>query len=245
MPWNHIQFVEQFRLCGNRYELENAWFKKEWWGDQRQYILAAWRLYRCAARSSLGMLLLGSAKIRKDPTLLANFGLTSAGGVNDPTELEILKEVERHRMAARTAPALHDAPAVVGPGSILNDRNWTPFLNDAYILGGVHAGLEFHFAEDDVNRYYEFLDRRALFERNQKPPDMMERWRGFFRAHPELLWSKTPWAPRILARELIGLKAFGYTPKLSADQLSFHGRTSSDEPTCSARWTDAFTAGKS
>ena len=222
MRWNSLQFVEQLTLCANRYETENEWFVKQAWGDQHHYTLTAWRLYRAATTSALGMLLLGGAKIRKAQSLLANFGVTSAGGLNDPAELKLVEELERHRAAARQAPALQDAPKVLGPGSILSDKNWTPLLNDSFILGGVHARHEFHLAEDAANGYFEFLDRRATFERDKQTPNATEKWMGFFRAHPEMLWSKNPWAPRILARELIGLKAFGYHPAFSLQQLSFY-----------------------
>jgi hypothetical protein len=221
MPWNSLQFMQQFNQCGNRYESENVWFGKQNWGDQHHYTLTAWRLYQKAATNKIPMLILGSAKIRKDPSLLSNFGVTSAGGLSDPEELKLVDALEQRRNAARTAPALKDAPKVLGSGSILNDKNWTPLLNDSFILGGVHGNREFHLAEDDAGKYFDFLAVRDKFERTPKPQDAKDKWMGFFRAHPELLWAK-PGVPRILARELIGLKTFGYRPAFFTQQLSFY-----------------------
>jgi hypothetical protein len=49
----------------------------------------------------------------------------------------------------------------------------------------------------------------------------MEKWQSYFRAHPGIIWDTTRQVPRILARELIGLKAFGYRPQFFPEQLSF------------------------
>jgi hypothetical protein len=168
------------------------------------------------------MLILGGAKIRKDPALVGNFGVSSQAGPTDPEEKALVSELERLRKTQRLAPGLADAPDVTGTGSILSDRTWTPLLNDAFILGGAHAGHEFHFAEDTVETYF-----------NSRKPDRAtpkEKWMGFFKAHPEMLWDWKLDNPRVLARELIGLKAFGYTAEFLPQQLSFRP-TSSGHPT--------------
>ena len=82
-------------------------------------------------------------------------------------ELKLVEELEKRRSAGRSAPALRDAPKVLGSGSILNDRNWTPLLNDSFILGGVHGNREFHFAEDDAGKYFDFLALRDKFDPKQ------------------------------------------------------------------------------
>ena len=220
MPWNSLRFMEELNKCGNQYEADNAWFKNDW-GEQRQYALNAWRLYQQASTNALGMLLLGSAKIRKDAVLVSNFGMTSAGGITDPEEVALVKALEAERTDQRAAPGLRDAPDVLGPGSILNDKNWTPLLNDSYILGGVHGEHEFHVAEDSANAYFELLG-------GQLTPK--ERWQSYFRTHQEAVWDTTRQVPRILARELIGLKTFGYRPQFFLEQLSFSA-TQSDGAT--------------
>ena len=211
MPWNSMQFMDAVEACGNRYETDNAWYTKEKWGDQINYMLNAWKLYYRASTSALGTLLLGGAKIREDPTLLASFGMTSGSGTDDKT-LELVKRLQAKRTGLRTAPGMSDAPKVVGPGSILSDRNWTPLLNDCYILGGTHGGLEFHLTDDTVD---------AEFARMapQLPPT--HKWLAFLKGHPEMLWDENANAPRVLSRELIGLKTFGYQPQFFLQQLSF------------------------
>ena len=80
MAWNSLQFMQHLNACGNRYEAENCWWGKKNWGDQHRYALNAWRLYRLTLKNSLGMLLLGSAKIRKDQALIAYVLPYSQGG---------------------------------------------------------------------------------------------------------------------------------------------------------------------
>jgi hypothetical protein len=139
MPWNHLEFTQELEKCGDRYEADNAWFRKDW-GEQRQYAMNAWKLYGRASTNALGMLLLGSAKIRMDPELVSNFGVTAAGGVGEGEESKIVDALEAERTSRRASPGMRDAPSVLGSGSILNDKNWSPLLNDCYILGGVHGG---------------------------------------------------------------------------------------------------------
>ena len=220
MPWNSLRFLQELGNCGNQYEADNAWFGSGW-GEQRRYALNAWRLYQHASTNALGLLLLGSAKIRKDAVLVSNFGVTSAGGISDPEEVALVNALETGRTDQRAAPGLRDAPDVLGPGSILNDRNWTPLLNDCYILGGVHGEHEFHLAEDSANAYFESLAGQLT------PKD---KWRSYFSAHPDAVWDTTRQVPRILARELIGLKTFGYRPQFFPEQLSF-STTQSDGAT--------------
>ncbi|MEP7309522.1 MAG: hypothetical protein ABJA98_28790 [Acidobacteriota bacterium] len=212
--------MQELNTCGNQYEADNAWFRNDW-GERRQYALNAWRLYQQASTNALGMLLLGSAKIRKDSVLVSNFGMTSAGGVIDPEEVALVEALETERTDQRAAPGLRDAPDVLGPGSILNDKNWTPLLNDCYILGGVHGGHEFHLAEDSANAYFESLGGQLTARDN---------WRSYFSTHQDAVWDTTRQVPRILARELIGLKTFGYRPRFFPEQLSFSA-TQSDGAT--------------
>src|SRR6187549_2724232 len=101
MAWNSLQFMQHLNACGNRYEAENCWFGKKSWGEQHRYALNAWRLYRLTLRNSLGMLLLGSAKIRKDEALIASFGLASGGGITDPEEVKIVQSIEAQRKGVR------------------------------------------------------------------------------------------------------------------------------------------------
>jgi len=225
--WNSLEFVERVTPAAGRYETENAWFKKQWWGDDNVYILNAWRIYRCAHESALPFLLLGDTKIRKDPALVMNFGLASAHGVQEKQELQLIARLTGKRQELGSLP-------VLGTGTILSDRNWTPLLNDAFILGGIHASKEFHLAEEGFNRFgmlgrQEFLKRRQAFgapaSQYLHEPDPRRRWLEYLLHHPEVLWQGG--IPRVFARELLGLKRFGYLPVFTMTELGFVCRNSS------------------
>src|SRR5262249_43344238 len=50
---------------------------------------------------------------------------------------------------------------------------------------------------------------------------LRERWRKFFFARPWMIWNVTAQIPRVFARELLGLKAFGYRPTFFECDLLF------------------------
>ncbi len=95
-------------------------------------------------------------------------------------------------------------PAVAGSGAVLATRGWSPLLNDAFILGNVHRGGEFHLTLAGADRQ-DFL--AATAGRSVK-----DGWLNFFRTHPIMLWDGERKQPRVLARELLGLMEFGYEP---------------------------------
>jgi hypothetical protein len=200
MPLNINQYYEQVAPLANRYKMENKWVT--WRGDDR-FILNAYRLYLAAAKAALGFIVLGDTKIRKDPSLVQNFGLASAGGVQEMEELKLVKRLQSER---RLLPF---SPKVVGPGSILSDRNWTPLLNDSLMMGGFHMGQDFVFAED----------RAGNVPRTNG--DAKTWWLSVFNRYADIIWNNEYRIPRVFARELLGLKTFGYTPVFSNFQLGF------------------------
>lgn len=229
--WSSLQFLNHLEPLYEQYKTDNRWVS--WWTNPQTDILNSWRLYRAAYQSSVGFLLLGDTKIRKDPALVMNFGLSSAGGVQDPPEVRLVEELQRKR---GLVPADRNAPRVVGVGSILSDKNWTPMLNDSFVLGGIHRGQQFHLAEDEAHRFMnrptsgpqtigrEALEqRRAVFGaavRFQPGAEAVYRaWKEFFRANPTQFWG--PWGPRVFAREVLGLRAFGYHPVFKEQALIF------------------------
>ena len=227
--WTLGDFVERVLRCRQRYETEHAWFA---WGDPSVYVLSAWKMYYRAGHGALGFLLLGDTKIRKDPILVMNFGLASAHGVQEAEELKLIEDVMVRRGAlAKKGLA---ATAVVGPGAILSDQNWTPLLNDSFILGGIHQQWDFHLAEEGFDQFnllgeQEFLRRRAAFgpaapqyatALARGPDYYRERWKDYLLKHPDVIWKGA--IPRVFARELIGLKTFGYVPKFTSSELGFH-----------------------
>ena len=151
------------------------------------------------------MIVLGDTKIRKDPALVQNFGLASAGGVQDKEEVAMVARLNREREALYGRSHVD----VVGTGSILSDKNWSPLLNDSLMLGGMHTGQEFVFAED-----------RANTVPTAAAGTPQEWWNTVFLTFPDILWGD--WgAPRVYARELLGLKTFEYTPVFSYHQVTY------------------------
>jgi hypothetical protein len=109
---------------------------------------------------------------------------------------------------------------VLGPGSILSTRSWSPMLNDAFIMGAAAKGHEFELALIDSEKAA--LDQ--VWSNAQTPP---QNWRSFLINNPRTIWDASGGGatsnglPRVLARELIGLLTFGYVPKFEGRQLGF------------------------
>ncbi len=229
--WTLGDFVVQVLRCKSRYEAENDWFK--WWGDPSTYIFCAWKMYRCASQSAMQFLLLGDTKIRKDPALVMNFGLASAHGVQEAEELKLIDDLTKKREGI--APRGDRAVPVLGPGAILSDRNWTPLLNDSFILGGIHRGWDFHLVEEGFSQFnilgeQEFLQRRAVFgpaapqyavALARGPEYYQQKWKHYLQGHAEVLWNEKAGCPRVFARELMGLKNFGYAARFASSELGF------------------------
>jgi hypothetical protein len=221
MQWTEHQFMAQTEGLEKRYKDENKWFYQDRdtpWDAECQH---AWILYKRANDNTLGTLLLGDAKIRSTVDLLQNFGLTSGGGLSEKKDLATAKAAQDWRKGV--TPSGQSAVDVVGPGSILNDQRWTPFLNDAFILGGVHGGQDFHWAEVEFQSSSQLDAARAMRDR----PYLWETWRKY------LLKGRNFWAGgfvRVFARELAGLKTFNYMPIFSTIEIMFKP-SASDGPT--------------
>jgi hypothetical protein len=235
------QFFRDVMDVVPQYEDDNAWFRFERggiWdkGHMIQFILMAWRCYQGVTRNALQTILLGDTKIRSDAQLVMSFGLASAGGVQEEKDREMVQKLmDERRRPAKAGPATD----VVGPGSILSTKMWSPILNDALIIAGAHGRQDFLFALNEDERQdwglhigaAEFDKRRAVFGEAVKRPGappasppapgakLKERWASFFRRNPRIFWDRGN--PRVFVRELIGLKFFGYSPEFSDLQLGF------------------------
>jgi hypothetical protein len=225
--WVLDRFVDAAARTLDLYEKEYAWFK---WPDRKTSVQHAWKLYRAAATNQLGMILLGDAKIRTNAALLMNFGLTSGSGVAAGDEL---KQIERLMAGRQQLVGRHSGAAVqvLGPGSILNDQNWSPLMNDALILGGVHTAQDFHWAEEGFDRFamvgaQEFIQRREVFNQGTAAPVALRRDQKYYQDKWKhyLLGQSNFWSggfARIFARELIGLKTFGYRAVCTEQEVLF------------------------
>jgi len=236
---NKAQFFEEMSRAASLYDDDNQWF-----GFQRggpvwsrgtwiQFILAAWKLYQNVAANQLEMILLGDTKIRSDASLLFNFGL--AANTNAPQE-DKDRLLVSELMARRRGLAPAGAVEIMGPGSILSAKRWSPALNDALMLSGIHHYHDFHFAlnGDEQESWREittkpggatpeFLKRIEKFGsavrvgNKEKPIEFV--WLEFFHRVPRVFWENGN--PRVFVRELMGLKFFGYKPVFTRFELGF------------------------
>ena len=167
----------------------------------------AWLMYQTTTKNAFaqgesGILLLGGG-IRYEQKLLRNFGtatVTKDRGNHAQTVSSILRRVTNIFMN----PELRlDADIA---GSILADGRWSPLLNDAFILGGIHSGATFHLAEPKFDAY--------AAKHHLANPDQL--WANFF-IEEDFLWQadknssgqRVTW-PRVFSREALILKAAGY-----------------------------------
>lgn len=209
-----------------------------------------WGLYVASRDNALGFLLLGEVSMRRKLALVQNFGVTSAHGHEDeepwlspwlghdaptgPGVAANLANVPADTLDASKNRHLQDLQR---PGSILSDRLWTPLMNDAWLLGGVHKGQSFHLVteglgQDKLVAAMNVLTKKALFEQTRAKfgdPQSIHRsdpvaaarnvWRQWFTDNPQYLYET--FGPRVLVRELIGLMSFGYQPVFSRQELAF------------------------
>jgi hypothetical protein len=106
------------------------------------------------------------------------------------------------------------AVPVVGSGSILSTRGWSPMLNDSFIMGGVHSGHQFNVVLTS--------EEQALYDRSMNSGlTGRDNWRLFMRANPGMLWDSGRGVPRVLMREFICLLASGCKPEFERQALMF------------------------
>ena len=229
MPvWNEDQFRDAAFRVIQRYRGEYSWHT---WGDNAATVSTAWRLYSAAAHNRLKLLLLGDGKIRGDELLLMNFGATSGSPAVGRVDRADLDKLDAKRQAL-ASPGRQAVP-VLGRGSILNDQNWSPLMNDAFILGGVHSRREFHWAEEGKVNFDSFVtQRQASFAATRSKfgaavPTTPRRDESYYKMQWKQyllqggqFWNEAGYT-RVFARELIGLKTFGYEAVFTAVEVGF------------------------
>ena len=132
----------------------------------------------------------------------------------------------RTSSSSASASPSRSAIPVVGQGAILSTKGWSPMLNDTFIMAGAHKERGFYIALSP--------DEKAIFERsNNAGLGPKDNWRNFILANPRMLWdvgsrpAVNTGLPRVLLRELLGLRAFGYKPQFDSQQLAFMCKSTS------------------
>ncbi|NIF46822.1 hypothetical protein F3J28_03440 [Enterobacter sp. Ap-1006] len=189
-----------------------------------------WGIYNVSKRNQLGMLLLGEESMRKQKSLVQNFGLNSfyGHGVSEPWLGGWLNSNSCADNSIRKS------------GSILSDRMWNPLMNDAWLLGGIHHYQDFHLVCEGIG-HQRLVDKmnelplqtavgaRQLFRFGCNAPSfsasdhnakIISNWKKWFADNPTVFYA--PWGPRVFVREAIGLMIFGYKPKFTAHEVLFY-----------------------
>lgn len=232
------------------YRQDNSWVG-DWdpsWNDDdvmEMFIKSAYLLYRVTSKNELKLTVLGGTGVRMFKELLLNFGVTGATGIqDDETALAFKKKKPGlwNRMFCKSRlPQRPSANQVAG--AILSEKNWTPLLNDALIIGAIRSGQQFHIALEQNERalFAECRDdlmkaeRRRMIQENYTLVEahrelgrlslnrdyQKKLWRMFLNRNHSMLWDANKNNPRVLARELLGLSFFGYQPVFDYDTLKF------------------------
>lgn len=153
-------------------------------------------------------------------------------------EAAALRWAATHSGSGPTAAELADVVAQAEKnGNILSERSWSTLANDSFMVTGFHQLKDFHFVGEfpetaGSQTEVTFADFRAnggassgtkfkrdLFEflssgkaKNVEEASAMAQWKAFFLRYPQILWNSDANVPRVFARELLGLKLFGYKP---------------------------------
>ncbi|WP_182866073.1 hypothetical protein [Stieleria mannarensis] len=239
---SHDQFIRQFTDGLKRdYRRHNAWyarFVEDWTQEDilTKLINAAYKLYTATATNALQLTLLGGTEIRTESPLVRAFGVTAANGIQDEATRKIVRaEFLRRDFEAKSNylknPHCTNRPQkprrVTKIGSILSEKCWSPILNDTLIIGATTAGQHFKLAlteeeRDDWERTHGMkVNRVAVLRSNFDKNECKDAWKEFFRANVHMFFDDEKRNPRVFARELIGLCAFGYQPEFTWHQLGF------------------------
>jgi len=135
---NYVSFRDSILACDSHYANVPAWA-----GNYKTKIDAAWGLYRNACQAQGGFQVCGRTRIgRADRTTIKGSSI---------------EEIDLFNLGATNHDSSdYDARApLMGKGAVLHyNEGWHFLLNDSWLLGGIHAGNEFHLAsprtEDNV-----------------------------------------------------------------------------------------------
>jgi hypothetical protein len=216
---SEMQFKELLNRSTLQYQSDNAWWYQPWRCESTVMDTAineAYRLYVVAINNELPIIPLGGTAIRTDGLLIQNFGITAATGiqtekiggawVTSPLALAGVANAETVRGAGGVS---------VTGGAILSEAAWNPMLNDALIIAGCTQRLDFQLALTE--------EEQETWKKLSAVP-VLTAWQKLLN-DPKLgmiyIKSKEFTGFRVFARELLGLKIFGYIPQIHRDGLFF------------------------
>jgi len=232
-------FTRELFDMRHEYRRDNSWVQgwRQWNDDgvMNTFIDGAYNLYAATATNRLKLTLLGDTEIRSMSSLISNFGLVSGNGVQEKADEKMIKDHDQKRkqIAMGTKEGLSGRTRMLGPGSILSDKMWTPILNDSLMLGAIEGKQDFVLALNTKEQAaYQTAGFNAsavgqkakLFGGSAVSAEAVaaRNWNAFFRKQQQMIWNGA--TPRVFARELLALKFFGYKPQFSHLQLGFaHG----------------------
>lgn len=151
-------------------------------------IQECYALYLHAKKTTLKVL--GLEKFTLSQDTLKNFGVVS--GTNNQLVKKIIRGRRKGWFNFRSNRTM---PKELVSGSVLKTDYWTVLANDAFILGTCHAAFLAGLA--DVEDIHVTLPDEFLI--NPMP----------------FIWNEKRNAPRVTAREFIGLVEFGYRPVIT------------------------------
>ena len=235
---NKQQYIQQIFSLRDQYRQDNAWVGNwtESWNDEvvmAKFINLAYNLYAGTARNALQLTVLGGTEIRLDDAYIRNFGVTAANGIQDKeterwvrTE-QIMRGWRAKNPHAQATNPVNTAVSVMGVGSILSEKGWTPILNDSLILGAITGGQEFALGltpaeQTDWNLMNggKVNKTAVLASRFGDTTALLTAWKTFLNSQKRMFFF--PWGgPRVFTREILGLCFFGYKPEFSWHQLGF------------------------
>jgi hypothetical protein len=142
-----------------------------------------YQFYLKANRSALNSLVLGPETIRQRTPILSNFGISAE------VPYENAVQAQTKEFSVNSVKVANPTHASTTEGAVLAEANWWPFLNDAWVLGGVHNLATFYLHIPGTN----------------------------LRLRDDVLWDSEANRARVLGRELIVLAAFGYRRMIVKD----------------------------
>lgn len=239
------RFERQAESARLFYKADNEWVTWVNWDNQREFkkhVGLAYKLYTAVASNRLKFTLLGGTEIRKNRELISAFGITAATGVQDGiTGLHAATAaMDRFKQVKQPDP---DAPnadlsyARVEGGSILSEKEWSPVMNDALIMGSATAkqylalGLTPLEQKDWNSMNAAKVNKVKVAASQYKGGEQIVKnaWKNFFNANPKMFFMSGH-VPRVFTRELLGLIAFGYTAEISYHQVGFRASKVHNEP---------------